>query len=684
MFTYSRIAIWAGVVSALVVCLIFLSSMTSNPAPETNKLYPQIVHSKISSSVMQAARALQPDRQMRGEKLPPGITRARLDQAARIHVYIYVSEIAPEIVEALLSQDVEIELVSHALQVLQAWIPATKLEQIAEQDFVQSVRLPDYAMRLTGSVTTEGDTLLQARDIRLENSVRGSGVRVGVISDGIDSRADAQNTDDLPVAIEIDPDLPGSGDEGTAMLEIIHDLAPESELAFSGVSTGAEMLDAIRYLANDAFNGLGCQIIVDDLGFLGEPFFEDGAIAATVEQVVSQGHTYVTAAGNQARTHYENQYFPGALRINGFDRTVHDFGLAAGQTSDVGQSVVVQPGTRVTVVLQWNDRYRNPQNDYDLLLMDENLNNVLSISEDTQDGGDGQLAIEFATFENNSSRSARINVVVRNLNAASRLLEIHYAGDNFSLEEFNVPEGSIIPGQQSAVGAITVGAINVSDPGADDIEAFSSRGPVRHFFPTEERRLKPDIVAVDGNVITGAGGFGQRIGDAVRFFGTSAAAPHVAGIAALLLSGEPQLSTGDVRAAMEVTAVDLGAPGADNIYGAGRINAKSAFLVAVAGGDIPTPTTFQLFQNHPNPPDPDTQITFAITEPVNERAILTVYNVLGQKVVTLLDEPLPAGQVHSIRWDGTNSQGQRVPSGVYFYRLRLGNSEQTMKMFLVR
>ena len=118
---------------------------------------------------------------------------------------------------------------------------------------------------------------------------------------------------------------------------------------------------------------------------------------------------------------------------------------------------------------------------------------------------------------------------------------------------------------------MATGAIDASDPGHDTIEPFSSRGPVEIFFPTRETRQKPDVAAIDGVSVTGAGGFPSP------FFGTSAAAPHVAGIAALL----KQLCSSQERIgnALKSSAVDLGVPGQDNIYGAGLIDASAAASV---------------------------------------------------------------------------------------------------------
>ena len=91
-----------------------------------------------------------------------------------------------------------------------------------------------------------------------------------------------------------------------------------------------------------------------------------------------------------------------------------------------------------------------------------------------------------------------------------------------------IPMGSVF-GHKAVPGVIAVGAIDAGDAGHDDIEAFSSQGPSEVYFPSFESRLKPDITGIDGVAVTGAGGFPNP------FFGTSAAAPHIAAIAALVL-----------------------------------------------------------------------------------------------------------------------------------------------------
>jgi hypothetical protein len=128
------------------------------------------------------------------------------------------------------------------------------------------------------------------------------------------------------------------------------------------------------------------------------------------------------------------------------------------------------------------------------------------------------------------------------------------------MNEFVVPEGSVPNKSDAGGGVISVGAVDWLTPHA--VEFFSSRGPTR------DGRLKPEIVAPDG-VSTSVPGLSP-------FFGTSAAAPHAAGVAALLLSRNPGLTPSQLSDQLKGTAVDLGSPGPDNTFGFGRVDAFPA------------------------------------------------------------------------------------------------------------
>jgi len=93
------------------------------------------------------------------------------------------------------------------------------------------------------------------------------------------------------------------------------------------------------------------------------------------------------------------------------------------------------------------------------------------------------------------------------------------------------------------------------------------------------------------------------------------------------------------------------------------------------------PTAFELYQNYPNPFNPYTVIEFAL--PTAGGVRLEVFNLLGQRVSTLLDRRLSAGR-HSVYWDATGSDGARVASGVYFYRLSAGDMVVSKKMMLLK
>ena len=123
-----------------------------------------------------------------------------------------------------------------------------------------------------------------------------------------------------------------------------------------------------------------------------------------------------------------------------------------------------------------------------------------------------------------------------------------------------------------------------------------------------------------------------------------------------------------------------------------KLNINKLVLADTLGGVIPTggspvlPTSFKLEQNFPNPFNSSTTIRFEVPFEQGRSEVhttLTVYNILGQKVRTLLDERKTAGRYHVI-WDGRNDQGSSVASGIYFYRLRIGGNAESKKMTLLK
>lgn len=250
------------------------------------------------------------------------------------------------------------------------WIDPDRVVDLAALDFVNVVKTPWPGVRRTGAVNSAGDGILLADQVRALG-YNGAGVRIGVISDGVDHRTNVAATGDLPGAITINPSQPGSGDEGTAMLEIIHDLAPGAQLYFSSALTATSMVGAIDWMVNQ-----GVDVIVDDLGFLNEPFFDDGIVADAAQAAIDSGVVYVSAAGNDAMRHYQGQHDD----FYGF----HDFQLGSGL--DVLQAVTVPAGETLTVVLQWSDPFGQSSNDYDLHLYDGLMDVAHSTA--TQNGND--------------------------------------------------------------------------------------------------------------------------------------------------------------------------------------------------------------------------------------------------------------------------------------------------------
>ncbi len=479
--------------------------------------------------------------------------------AGRLHVLVQTRGTASDSAALLAGAGLDIELGNDSFHLVQGWIPEGGLATLAALEVVQGITPAWPPEPSTGRVTSEGDPASRA-DLVRQQGYDGSGVVFGVISNGVDSLAASQASGDL-ASVAVPPDTRckrGSGDEGTAMLEIVHDLAPGAALLFSGPATSLEMVDTIACLVS-----AHAKVIVDDVVFFGEPFFQDGPVAQAAATAVAAGASYHTSASNYGAGKYlAENYRPGP---SGF----HDFDPGAAQ--DIVDRVVVGPGGLLRCFLQWADPFGGSYNDYDLMVVNPSTGSVLASSTNPQTGF--QNPSEMVAFGNPLGTSVLVGVVIRLFAGSSRALKMFCP--DFPLQYSSAQFG--ISGQAARPDVITVAALDAHDAGLNDVEPFSTQGPSPIFFPSAITRPKPDLTAFDG-VSTTLSHFNP-------FFGTSAAAPHSAAVAALLLSKNPALSPAQLQGILTSTAVDIASPGFDNRTGFGRIDA----LAAANAVSLPTP-----------------------------------------------------------------------------------------------
>ncbi len=508
----------------------------------------------------------------------------RVKNSDSIQVYVELDNIEDEDIVELEAVGFKVELVVKRFSKVQGWIRFDQLDALSALINVIKITAPKYGLSRTGSTNTEGDSILKSNALRALGH-RGAGIKVGVISDGSNNFAQSVATGDLPAtklvrygscAIRAENRsqcLPSSTcNEGTAMAEIIHDLAPDAEIAIHAVSSSLEFINAVNFLANT----YGADIIVDDLGFFGEPYFQDGDIALAVK-AVSNKVLFVSSAGNSASTHYEANFsrsFQSGLNFHRF---------AAPNVID--NLVTIEPDEYLVTILQWGEEFNSANTDYDLFLVD--ATGVLASSTEFQPAVGGAQPLEAFCYHNATSSNVFGSIGIINRDFATRRLEMFYLGA--PLVQYRVAFGSVF-GHPGVPEVVAVGAINANEPGNDAVAFYSSHGPSRIVFPALSNRAKPDVMGIDGVSVTGVGGF------PTTFFGTSAAAPHVAGIAAQLMSSAKNVKVSNVREALTKGAVDLGTPGFDFLYGYGRVDGLSALDYIRSGADI-TPFIFLLLED---------------------------------------------------------------------------------------
>ena len=467
-------------------------------------------------------------------------------------------------------------------------LPLGQTENLAGNADVTFLRPASRAKTNTGSVTSEGDITMQAAAARTRGRVTGKGVIVGVLSDSIDFIGNSVASGDLNKNagyIIGQTGDPGTG-EGTAMMEIVQDMAPDADLLFAtGFGGAANMAANIIALQKD-----GCSIIVDDVTYEDEDPFQDDIIAQAVNTVTNAGVLYFSSAANNgsvtagASNTWEGDWVNSGkvLKYNNITYAVHSFGNPIYNTV----SAVGSKGS--DAVLYWSDALGNAGNDYDLFAADNN-GNLVAASTNEQNRSQDPLEVI------GNIQLGRRLYVTQGSGAQSRLLHLSIFGGGLSA----FTSGNTF-GHNAAANTITVAAVDVKQSApfpsaftsAARVETFSSDGPRHIFYNADGAAItsndftstggqvlqKPDIAAADG-VMTTLSGFKP-------FFGTSAAAPHAAGVAALLKEYNPFATNAQIINALHVGCLDIMAAGIDRDSGYGLLRADLALAALPANPNV--------------------------------------------------------------------------------------------------
>lgn len=460
-----------------------------------------------------------------------------------------------------------------------------------------------------GKANNQAETTINAGTARQQFGVNGSGVTIGVLSDSVNrvgnGLADSIATGDLPSNVNVIQDgAAGQTDEGRAMLENIYDIAPGASLAYATAFNGqVGFATNINKLATQA----NAKIIVDDVGYLNEPFFQDGIIAQAVIDVTQKnGVSYFSAAGNSASKGYLSQFrgvtaTPGALPTGRYMNFNPNGGTAVLLPVTTSSSISGNSAIAFQFDQPWYTT-NGVTSDVDIFLLDStgavvssgNSNNIATQSPDE--------LLSLANAQPNTTYYVAIRV---NSGADPGFVQFVEWGNSLSSvsQQFGSAGNTYYPttfGHPTSASAIGVGAVpwwgtnptNTPAPNPVRSEPFSSAGPALIKFDSLGRplvspqlRQKPDISAPDGGNTTFFGdvvdtsnpGVGQPktpsnlSQNLPSFFGTSSAAPNAAAVAALMKQKMPTATPTDIRNALVASASPL------NGQAAGTWNAQGGF-----------------------------------------------------------------------------------------------------------
>lgn len=481
--------------------------------------------------------------------------------------------------------------------------------------------VPRVATCGTG-VVSEGDTQLGAAGLRTSAGVDGSGVTVGVVSDSYDTLGGAAGSvaagelpgsgnpcgRTSPVVVQHEYLGGGTVDEGRAMAEIVHDLAPGASLRLaSGWSGELSMAQQIEQLAD-----AGATVITDDLAYDVEPMFQDGPIAAAIARNRALGVVHLSAAGNsnvviggKNVSSYEAPAFrPSACpsAIPGYQNACHDFDTGAG--SDAGAGITIAAGGGIRLVLGWSEPMYGVGTDLDVYLVDTVTGVVVASSELVN--ANSMRASEYLGYTNTTGLTRTFDVVVARYgsapspNGTPRFKYVLMRSGGITAVEYDTSVGGDTVGPTSIGHNVSSAAVSVAAVPFDDAtsaEPFSSRGPQAICWApasgsTPQPAMSPcstvtiDLAATDGAATSF---FGSNDAGTWRFYGTSAAAPHVAAVVALLREAHPCATPDTIEAELAGGAASVGGAAADTV-GAGLVDASAAHALLEAGDGNCPPT----------------------------------------------------------------------------------------------
>jgi hypothetical protein len=439
----------------------------------------------------------------------------------------------------------------------------------------------------TVAIDHGGIVLMRADQFLAQTGTNGAGVTVGVQSSGVYSLATIQGRGELPASVQVvypaGNTTPIMADEGTALLEEIYAVAPGAGLAYCGPSTFVDFTSCLTQLIN-----AGATIVLDDNLFPNDGLMsQDNDNTSALTQILAQHPTVMmlSAAGNSEGSYWEGNYAPVSvgsttlppLSCPSGSGTPDNYVAAFG--SGTSETLNVSGANTFPLLFAWADPPTQLTSHFDVFWFVAGSTTPVGCFSSV--GATTNQLLQAVTLP---AGDYTLVVASPDQSAAGKFLKLWAGGDGLTALSVSTP-GSLIAPQAMVPGALSIGAVDGADGIGDTIESYSSTGPLTVEFPAPAQLQAPALVAPDQIAVDAAGTyFAADLFPDGNFYGTSAAVPNAAAVAALLRADFPTLSVAQITTALESGATALGGMVPNGVFGYGRVDALGALAT------IPTPT----------------------------------------------------------------------------------------------